>query len=77
MKKIVEWIKKSNRYKHFIGGGFIGFGANSCYCAAYSVIGVAAALEYKDKAYGGKWDWIDFGLTIAGAGVGHLIRISL
>ena len=28
---------------------------------------VGVALEYKDKAYGGKWDWIDFSLTVAPA----------
>jgi hypothetical protein len=31
-------------------------------------------LEYKDKAYGGNWDWIDFGLTVAGTCVGQLVR---
>ena len=34
----------------------------------------AGALEYKDKAYGGNWDWIDFGLTVAGTCVGQLVR---
>lgn len=35
---------------------------------------LAGALEYKDKAYGGNWDWIDFGLTVAGTCVGQLVR---
>lgn len=77
MKKIWEWLKTSNRWKHLVGGTIIGLGANSVYCAAYAGIGVAAALELKDKLWGGKWDWIDFGLTVAGVIVGHLIRILL
>lgn len=75
--KILQWIKKSNRWKHLTGGVVIGLGADTCYCAAYAGIGVASALELKDKLSGGKWDWIDFGLTIAGVGVGYLIRIAL
>lgn len=48
-------------------------GANST-CAAYAGVGVAAALELKDELWGGKWDWIDFGCTVAGVVVGRLIR---
>ena len=36
--------------------------------------GAAAGMEFKDKQAGGKWDWIDFGLTVAGALVGAAIR---
>nr|DAI43735.1 MAG TPA: putative periplasmic lipoprotein [Caudoviricetes sp.] len=39
----------------------------------YAGVLTAGALEYKDKAYGSKWDWIDFGLTVAGAILGWLI----
>lgn len=49
-------------------------GANNTYCAAYAGVGVAAALELKDELWGGKWDWIDFGCTVAGVVVGRLIR---
>lgn len=44
MKKIIEWIKQSNRWKHLLGGILIGLGANDWYCAAYSGIGIASAL---------------------------------
>ena len=37
----------------------------------------AGALEYKDKVHGGRWDWIDFGLTVAGAMIGQLIEGTL
>ena len=66
MKKVIKWIKESNRYKHRIGGVLIGAGANSLYCAAYAGIGVATALELKDKMWDGKADIIDWGLTVGG-----------
>ena len=74
MKKIITWLKSSNRGRHIVGGVLIGFGADDTYCALYAGVGVAAALELKDKLYGGKWDWIDFGCTVAGVVVGRLIR---
>lgn len=61
MKKVIKWLKESNRYKHLIGGVLIGAGANSLYCAAYAGIGVATALELKDRMWGGKADIIDWG----------------
>lgn len=72
MKKLIAWFLSSNRYKHFCGGIAIGAGAGSDYCAAYAGIGVAAALELKDRQWGGKWDWMDFALTVAGTVIGRL-----
>lgn len=77
MKKIITWLKESNRAKHLAGGVIIGIGANSIYCAAYAGMGIAAALELKDRLWGGKWDWIDFGLTVAGTVAGHILRMVL
>ena len=77
MKRIIEWLKSSNRWKHVAGGIVIGLGADDNYCAASAGIGVAAALELKDKLWGGKWDWIDFGLTVGGVVVGRLIKIAI
>lgn len=77
MKRILEWFKESNRWKHLLGGFVIGLGTHGIYCAAYAGIGVAAALELKDKLWGGKWDWIDFGLTVGGAAVGQVVHLLL
>ena len=77
MKKIWNWFMDSNRSKHFVGGVAIGLGANSIYCAAYAGVGVAGALELKDKLWGGKPDWIDFSLTIAGVAVGYGLRVLI
>ena len=43
------------------------------FTAMYAGVLTAGALEYKDRAHGGKWDWIDFALTVVGAFVGGLI----
>lgn len=72
---MIDFIKESNRWKHFIGGIVICCGANSLYCAAYAGTGVAAALELKDKIHGGMCDLVDFSVTIVGVSVGYLIRV--
>ena len=74
MKKIIEWLKASNRWKHLVGGVAIGLGADDWCCAEYAGVGVAGALEFKDWQHGGKWDWIDFTLTVVGANIGYTIR---
>ena len=58
MKKVIKWLKESNRYKHLIGGVLIGAGANSLYCAAYAGTGVATVLKLKNRMRGGKAGWI-------------------
>lgn len=75
MKKVIEWIKKSNRWKHLVGGFCLGFASDSVWCASLSGIGIASALEYKDKAWGGSWNWTDWGVTIAGVVTGYSTRM--
>lgn len=72
-----NWFTESNRYKHFIGGAIIGLGADSIYCAGYAGIGVASALEFKDKSWGGTWDWLDWGCTVAGVALGYGVRYAV
>jgi len=75
--KAIRWLKESNRWKHAVGGFLIGFFADSDYCAAYAGTGVAAALELKDRLWGGKWDWTDFALTVAGTAIGRFARVAI
>ena len=75
VKNIIDWIKASNRWKHLVGGIAIGAGADDWYCAAYAGIGIAGAMELKDKLWGGKPDWIDFTLTVAGVAIGYGLRL--
>lgn len=77
MRKLFTWLKESNRYKHLLGGIAIGAFANSLYCAAYAGLGVATALELKDKLWGGKFDLVDLSLTLAGVAIGYGVRIMI
>jgi hypothetical protein len=43
----------------------------------YSACAVGLALEYKDEAHGGKWDWIDFGLTALGGVIGGCLTLLI
>ena len=74
MKEILNWLKKSNRWKHLLGGIAIGFGSDNWYCTEYTGILVAGSLELKDKLWGGKIDIIDFILTVIGANIGYLLK---
>ncbi len=77
MRKLFTWLKESDRYKHLLGGIAIGAFANSLYCAAYAGLGVATALELKDKLWGGKFDLVDLSLTLAGVAIGYGVRIMI
>lgn len=65
----INWFKQSNRWKHLLYGFLVALIAGFAFTC-----GAAAGMEFKDRAWGGKWDWIDFGLTVAGALVGAAIR---
>ena len=68
----MKWLLKSNRLKHFLYAIPIGF-----IFTILCVLGVATSLEYKDVLYGGKWDWIDWLLTITGGIIGQAIQILI
>ena len=65
-------LLKSNRQKHFLYAIPIGF-----ILTILCVIGIASGLEFKDKQYGGKWDWLDWLATILGGVVGQVLQIFL
>ena len=77
INKVINWFKESNRYLHAIGGililiisillGYIIPKEIIC------VIVAAGCLELKDKLKGGKWDWIDFIITIIPAIIIYII----
>lgn len=74
---MITWLRESNRWKHLVGGYVIGLASSDAWCATLSGVGIASALEYKDKAWGGKWDWIDWSLTVAGVIVGFGVKWML
>lgn len=77
MKKIWNWFLESNRYLHFSGGLIIGLASNDWYCAALAGGCTAGALEFKDYQWGGKPDWVDFVITVAGVALGYSLRICV
>jgi len=74
---IINWFKESNRFKHLAGGFAIGVLSNDWYCAALAGVSAAGALEFKDYQWGGKPDWIDFALTVAGTAIGYGLRLII
>lgn len=74
---MVYYLLHSNRWKHLLAGILIGAGANEWYCALYAGIGVATAVEVKDRLWGGRFDITDLLVTVVGAVFGHLIRKAI
>lgn len=65
----MSWITESNRMKHF---GY------AIPCALFLTIlfvaGLAAGMEFKGRAHGGEWDWLDLLATMLGGLIGQLIQ---
>lgn len=65
-----NWIKESNRDKHLlyaIPAAFFG--------TLLFVAGLAAGMEFKDRQYGNKFDWLDIAATIIGGVIGQVLQI--
>lgn len=66
------WFKESNRDKHFLYAipcGLIG--------TELFVAGLATGMEFKDKLYCNKWDWIDWLMTMAGGLIGQAVQVGI
>lgn len=74
MKKMIEWLKASNRWKHLAGGFLLGGIAEGWYMASVLGAGVGGAMEFKDYQWGGKPDMIDAAFTLAGTFAGYGLR---
>lgn len=77
MKKLLVWLKASNRYKHIIGGAVVALLALSVYGAIYAAVVAASCLEYKDKASGNVWDWADWACTVGGGAIGAAVILLI
>ena len=68
----MSWITESNRLEHFL---------YAIPCALFLTIlfvgGLAAGMEFKDKAHGGAWDWLDILATILGGIVGQMLPVAI
>lgn len=72
MKKLWSWISESNRFKHLLYAIPIGL-VFTILC----VLGVASGMEFKDRQWGGKWDWLDWKATMLGGVIGQALQIII
>lgn len=68
----MKWLSESNRDKHLLYAIPIAI-VFSILC----VLGVATGLEFKDKQYGNKYDWLDWLATMIGGIIGQIIQILI
>lgn len=68
----MNWSIDSNRIKHFAYAIPIGL-VFTILC----VLGVASGMEFKDRQWGGKWDWLDWLATMIGGVIGQGLQIIL
>lgn len=68
----MNWIKESNRRKHLLYAIPIGL-----VFTILAVLGCAFGMEFKDKQYGNKFDWLDIAATMIGGTIGQLLQIII
>ena len=66
------WLKESNRQKHLLYAIPIGL-----VLTILAVLGCAFGMEFKDKEYGDKFDWLDVAATMIGGAIGQLLQIII
>ena len=68
----MSWITKSNRMKHFIFAIPCGFLLTILFA-----FGLGLGMEFKDKRWGGKFDYLDLLATTLGGLVGQVFQLVL
>ncbi len=66
------WLKESNRQKYLLYAIPIGL-----VFTILAVLGCAFGMEFKDKEYGDKFDWLDIAATMIGGAIGQLLQIII
>lgn len=66
------WLKESNHQKHLLYAIPIGL-----VFTILAVLGCAFGMEFKDKQYGGKFDWLDIAATMIGGLVGQILQVLI
>ena len=66
------WLLESNRPKHLLYAIPLAFIGTILFST-----GLAFGMEFKDKQYGGKFDWLDIAATMIGGIVGQLLQVSI
>lgn len=68
----MSWFTESNRWKHLLLAIPIGL-VFTILC----VLGCASGMEFKDRQWGGKWDWLDWLATMIGGVIGQGLQILI
>lgn len=63
------WILKSNRQKHLVYAIL-----SAIILTIIFVLGLAAGMEFKDRQYGNKFDWLDLFATVLGGIIGQILQ---
>lgn len=68
----MKWLNESNRMQHLKYAIPV-----ALVFTILCVLGLATGLEYKDRLYGNKFDWLDWTATMIGGIIGQLIQLVL
>jgi len=68
----MKWLSESNRMQHLKYAIPV-----AMIFTILCVLGLATGLEYKDRLYGNKFDWLDWTATMIGGIIGQLIQLVL
>lgn len=68
----MKWLNESNRIEHLKYAIPV-----ALVFTILCVLGLATGLEYKDRLYGNKFDWLDWTATMIGGIIGQLIQLIL
>lgn len=66
----IKWLSESNRTQHLKYAIPV-----AMIFTILCVLGLATGLEYKDRLYGNKFDWLDWIATMIGGIIGQLIQL--
>lgn len=66
------WLKESNRPKHLLYAII-----PACLFTFLFAAGLAVGMEFKDKQYGNKFDWLDIAVTLIGGLIGQVLQILI
>lgn len=66
----MSWFTESNRWKHFV----LAIPAGALLTILFA-LGLGMGMEFKDRQWGGKWDWLDLLATVLGGLVGQAIQL--
>lgn len=68
----MSWLTESNRLKHYLFAIPCGL-----FLTFFFALGVGVGMEFKDKQWGGKWDWLDLLATALGGLAGQALQILI